>query len=133
MSRKNPNKRRRHLPNRSNASLTWLMLTFILAVLINAGLMTSASYMLMLRTGVLRPLMRGTLWPMLLVILCILFAVVLTTGGEGKAMILFAALCIVAVVAAKVVFPKEITHEIQEELGEMRDHSHKKGGETKDE
>ena len=62
-----------------------------------------------------------------------LSAVVLTTGGEGKAMILFAALCIVAVVAAKVVFPKEITHEIQEELGEMRDHSHKKGGETKDE
>ena len=58
-----------------------------------------------------------------------LSAVVLTTGGEGKAMILFAALCIVAVVAAKVVFPKEITHEIQEEL---RD-SHKKGGETKDE
>ena len=62
-----------------------------------------------------------------------LSAVVLTTGGEGKAMILFAALCIVAVVAAKVVFPKEITHEIQEELGEMRDHSHKKGGEMKDE
>lgn len=77
-------KRRRRLPSRQNASLTLLMLSFIIAILINAGLMTSASYMLMLRTGVLRPLMRGTLWPMLLVILCILFAVVLTTGFGGQ-------------------------------------------------
>jgi len=84
MSRKNPNKRRRHLPNRSNASLTWLMLTFILAVLINAGLMTSASYMLMLRTGVLRPLMQKAFWPMLLVGMCILFAILLTTGFGGR-------------------------------------------------
>lgn len=36
-----------------------------------------------------------------------LSAVVLTTGGEQKAMMLFAALCIVAVVAARVVFPHE--------------------------
>ena len=36
-----------------------------------------------------------------------LSAVVLTTGGEQKAMLLFAALCIVAVVAARVVFPHE--------------------------
>ena len=35
-----------------------------------------------------------------------LSAVVLTTGGEQKAMLLFAALCIVAVVTARVVFPK---------------------------
>jgi len=35
-----------------------------------------------------------------------LSAVVLTTGGEQKAMLLFASLCIVAVVTAKVVFPK---------------------------
>ena len=61
-----------------------------------------------------------------------LSAVVLTTGGEGKALILFAALCIVAVVAAKVVFPKEITEEIQEGIEEMLDHNHKKGGEEKD-
>ena len=38
-----------------------------------------------------------------------LSAVVLTTGGEQKAMLLFAALCIVAVVAARVVFPHEKT------------------------
>ena len=61
-----------------------------------------------------------------------LSAVVLTTGGEGKALILFAALCIVAVVAAKVVFPKEITEELQVELEEMLDPTHKKGGEEKD-
>ena len=36
-----------------------------------------------------------------------LSAVVLTTSGEGKAMLLFATLCIVAMVAARVVFPKE--------------------------
>lgn len=45
-----------------------------------------------------------------------LSAVVLTTGGEQKAMVLFAALCIVAVVAARVVFPKEVTKELTEEL-----------------
>ena len=61
-----------------------------------------------------------------------LSAVVLTTGGEGKALILFAALCIVAVVAAKVVFPKEITEELQEGFEQMLDHTHKKGGEEKD-
>lgn len=47
-----------------------------------------------------------------------LSAVVLTTGGEQKAMLLFAALCIVAVVAARVVFPKEVTKELTEELHE---------------
>lgn len=43
-----------------------------------------------------------------------LSAVVLTTGGEQKAMMLFAALCIVAVVAARVVFPKEVREEPEE-------------------
>ena len=49
-----------------------------------------------------------------------LSAVVLTTSGEGKAMLLFATLCIVAMVAARVVFPKEIqtTQEPPEELSE---------------
>ena len=55
-----------------------------------------------------------------------------TTGGVGKALILFAALCIVAVVAAKVVFPKAITEELQEGFEQMLDHTHKKGGEEKD-
>ena len=56
-----------------------------------------------------------------------LSAVVLTTGGEGKALIFFAALCVVAVVAARVVFPKEIAEELQEGFEEILDHSHKKG------
>ena len=51
-----------------------------------------------------------------------LSAVVLTTGGEQKAMLLFAALCIVAVVAARVVFPKELREEVHEELEELKEH-----------
>ena len=51
-----------------------------------------------------------------------LSAVVLTTGGEQKAMVFFAALCIVAAVAARVVFPREVRAELQEELEELRDH-----------
>ena len=51
-----------------------------------------------------------------------LSAVVLTTGGEQKAMLLFAALCIVAVVAARVVFPKELREEVNEEREELKEH-----------
>lgn len=63
-----------------------------------------------------------------------LSAVVLTTGGEGKAMMLFAALCIVAIVAARVVFPREVTEELHEEIEELKEeigehHAHKKDGE----
>ena len=53
-----------------------------------------------------------------------LSAVVLTTSGEQKAMILFAALCIVAAVAARVVFPREVREELHEELEEMKEHGH---------
>lgn len=53
-----------------------------------------------------------------------LSAVVLTTGGEQKAMLLFVALCIVAVVAARVVFPKEIREELHEEMEEFKEHGH---------
>ena len=49
---------------------------------------------------------------------------VLTTSGEQKAMILFAALCIVAAVAARVVFPREVREELHEELEEMKEHGH---------
>ena len=55
-----------------------------------------------------------------------LSAVVLTTGGEEKAMLLFAALCIVAVVAARVVFPKEVQQEVHSELEDLKHHDHKK-------
>ncbi len=58
-----------------------------------------------------------------------LSAVVLTTGGEQKAMLFLVALCIVAVVAGRVVFPKELREEIQEELHEemeeLKDHNHR--------
>ena len=85
MSRKKRSPRRRAQRNRERGgSLSWLMITFMLAVLINAGLMTSSSYMLLLRMGLLKPLMRTTLWPMLLVLLCILFAVVLTASFGGQ-------------------------------------------------
>ena len=53
-----------------------------------------------------------------------LSAVVLTTSGEGRAMLLFLVLCIVAVVAARVVFPKEVREELHEELEELREHGH---------
>ncbi len=56
-----------------------------------------------------------------------LSAVVLTTGGEQKAMLFFAALCIVAVVAARVVFPKEIREELHEELEELTGHASHEG------
>ncbi len=53
-----------------------------------------------------------------------LSAVVLTTGGEQKAMLFFVALCVVGAVAARVVFPKEIREELQEEIEELRERSH---------
>ena len=84
MSRKRARPPRRRPRRNQSTSLGALMVAFILVILINAGLMTSASYMLLLRTGVLRPLMKTALWPMLLVLLCILFALVLTTGFGGQ-------------------------------------------------
>ena len=53
-----------------------------------------------------------------------LSAVVLTTGGEEKAMLFFLALCVVAAVAARVAFPKEIKEELHEEIEELKEHGH---------
>jgi UDP-GlcNAc:undecaprenyl-phosphate GlcNAc-1-phosphate transferase len=53
-----------------------------------------------------------------------LSAVVLTTSGELKAMIFFVTLCIVGVVAARAVFPKEVRGEFHEEMEELREHGH---------
>ena len=39
-------------------------------------------------------------------------------------MLLFLVLCIVAVVAARVVFPKEVKEELHEELEELKEHGH---------
>ena len=56
-----------------------------------------------------------------------LSAVVLTTSGEGRAMLFFPVLCIVAAVAARVVFPKEVREELHEELEELKEHGHHGG------
>ncbi|BAK99437.1 UDP-N-acetylglucosamine--undecaprenyl-phosphate N-acetylglucosamine-1-phosphate transferase [Oscillibacter valericigenes Sjm18-20] len=53
-----------------------------------------------------------------------LSAVVLTTSGELRAMIFFVSLCVVAMVAARVVFPKEVRDELHEEMEELKDHGH---------
>ncbi len=53
-------------------------------------------------------------------------AVVLTTSGELKAMMFFVALCVVAIVAAKVVFPKEVKEGLREEMVELMDPNHHK-------
>jgi len=44
-----------------------------------------------------------------------LSAVVLTTGGEQRAMVFFLALCVVAAIAARIVFPKEVKKELHGE------------------
>ena len=53
-----------------------------------------------------------------------LSAVVLTTSNELKAMLFFLTLCVVAAVAARVAFPKEIREELHEEMEELKDHGH---------
>ena len=77
-------KRPRRRQGDRSASLGWLLTTFIVAILLNAGLMTSSSYMLLMRLGALQPLRNSALWPMLMVLLCILFALVLTLGFGGQ-------------------------------------------------
>ena len=53
-------------------------------------------------------------------------AVVLTTSGELKAMLFFVALCVVAIIAARVVFPKEVQEGLREEMAELMDHNRNK-------
>lgn len=53
-----------------------------------------------------------------------LSAVVLTTSGELRAMIFFVSLCVVAMVAARAVFPREVREELHEEMEELKDHGH---------
>ena len=62
-----------------------------------------------------------------------LSAVVLTTSGEVKAMVLLLALCVVGVVAARVVFPREIREELHEEMEELKELGHNKNQEPKPE
>ena len=60
-------------------------------------------------------------------------AVVLTTSGELKAMMFFVTLCIVAAVAARVVFPKEVQEGLREEMAELMDHTHIKASQQETE
>lgn len=53
-----------------------------------------------------------------------LSAVVLTTSSELKAMLFFLTLCVVAAVAARVAFPREIREELHEEMEELKEHGH---------
>lgn len=62
----------------SEPSLRWAMTTFILAILLNAALMTSSSYMLLRRTKLLEPVTNSHLYPLFLMLLCIAIAALLT-------------------------------------------------------
>ncbi|MEG1683982.1 MAG: MraY family glycosyltransferase, partial [Oscillospiraceae bacterium] len=57
-------------------------------------------------------------------------AVVLTTSGEIKAMLFLLALCACGLVAARVVFPKELREELHGEMEELREHGHREAPET---
>ena len=66
-----------------------------------------------------------------------LSAVVLTTSGELKAMVLLVALAVVAYVAARVIFPREIAESVrkkeeaeEKELEDSKAEEEKKTGET---
>ena len=66
-------------------SLIWLLVSFILAVLLNAVLLTSAAYMILMRTGLMQPLKKWAFWPLLLVITGIIFVLIMAFGfGRQK-------------------------------------------------
>lgn len=69
-------KRRRKKGSR-RISLGWLLAVFMLAILLNAILMTSSSYMLIMRTGILKSVTHSSFWPMFLVLLCVFFVLLL--------------------------------------------------------
>ena len=74
MKRKKPKKWYRE----EDMPLSWLMLLFIIAVLINAVLITTSSYMLMLRIGIAKPLMSSWFWPFFPMAMCAVCAILLT-------------------------------------------------------
>ena len=47
---------------------------------------------------------------------------ILMQKGLFIGMLFFAAMCIVAIVAARVVFPKEVKEELKEEIQELKEH-----------
>ena len=70
-------RRRQKKRSCKRVSLGWLLLVFMLAILLNAGLMTSSSYMLIMRTGILKSITHSAFWPMFLVLLCMFFILLL--------------------------------------------------------
>ena len=65
-------------------SLTWMLIGFILAIFINAGLLTSAVYMLLLRTGMAPSLLNLGSLPYLQILMCVIlgFVMVLIFGRQ---------------------------------------------------
>jgi len=72
--------------DRRTLSLGVLLCLFSLCILINAGLMTTSSYMLMNRFGIMRPLLGSTALPLFLLVLYLLFALILATGFGNRSM-----------------------------------------------
>ena len=70
--------------DRRSLSLGVLLCLFSLCILINAGLMTTSSYMLMNRFGIMRPLLSSTALPLFLLALYLLFALLLATGFGNR-------------------------------------------------
>ena len=75
---------RRSDGDRRTLSLGVLLALFSLCILINAGLMTTSSYMLMYRFGIMRPLLSSAALPLFLVLLYLLFALLLATGFGNR-------------------------------------------------
>ena len=70
--------------DRRSLSLGVLLCLFSLCILVNAGLMTTSSYMLMNRFGIMRPLLGSTALPLFLLALYLLFALLLATGFGNR-------------------------------------------------
>lgn len=78
MKRSTDKKKRPSAPHRfRQPSLRWAMITFIFAILLNAALVTSSSFMLLRRTRLLEPVTKSHLYPLFLMLLCIAIAALL--------------------------------------------------------
>jgi len=82
--RKNRRKNPLQYSEQRSLSLGVLLALFSLCILINAGLMTTSSYMLMNRFGIMRPLLSSAALPLFLVLLYLLFALLLATGFGNR-------------------------------------------------
>ena len=78
-------KKQYRLPgDKRSLSLGFLLCLFSLCILVNAGLMTTSSYMLMNRFGIMRPLLGSTALPLFLLLMYLVFALLLATGFGNR-------------------------------------------------